>query len=135
MIEISYDIPAHLTVSADKRMFDSILNNLVFNAVKFTHINGKVTISAKAIPDDFVEITIRDTGIGMNKEMIDCLFRLDADVSHIGTEGEPSSGIGLFICKDFVEKHGGKIWAESEEGKGSTFRFTLPILSSLNKSQ
>jgi PAS domain S-box-containing protein len=127
MIEISCDIPEHLAVNADKRMFDSIINNLVFNAVKFTHKQGQVTISAMAMPDNLVEISIKDKGIGMNKEMIDSLFRLDADVSHKGTEGEPSSGIGLFICKDFVEKHGGKIWAESEEGKGSTFRFTLPV--------
>lgn len=80
-----------------------------------------------AMPDNFVEISIKDTGIGMNKEMIDSLFRLDADVSHLGTEGEASSGIGLFICKDFVEKHGGNLWVESEEGQGSTFRFTLPV--------
>ena len=126
MIEISCDIPDNLTVLADKRMFESVMHNLVSNAVKFTHKEGKVTITAVAAPNNTVEISIRDTGIGMKKEMLDNLFLLGANLSHKGTEGESSAGLGLFICKDFVEKHDGKLWAESEEGKGSNFRFTLP---------
>ena len=126
MIKISCDIPEHLVVTADKRMLESILNNLIFNAVKFTNKNGKITISAMVIPGNFVGISIEDTGIGMNKDMIDRLFHLDADISTKGTEGEYSTGLGLFICKDFVKKHGGRIWVESEEGKGSTFQFALP---------
>jgi signal transduction histidine kinase len=62
----------------------------------------------------------------MSKEMIDNLFRLDTDTNRKGTEGEPSTGLGLILCKEFIEKHGGKLWAESKEGKGSTFYFTLP---------
>ena len=126
MIKISCDIPEHLVVTADKRMLESILNNLIFNAVKFTHKSGKITISAMTIPGNYVGISIKDTGIGMNKDMIDRLFHLDADISTKGTEGEYSTGLGLFICKDFVDKHGGRIWVESEEGKGSTFQFALP---------
>jgi len=126
MITITCDIPEDLTLRADVQMFDSIIRNLLFNAVKFTHKEGQVTISAKAMPNNSVEISICDTGIGMKKEMIDNLFRLDANVSRKGTEGEASTGLGLIICNDFIEKHGGKLSVESEIGKGSTFRFTLP---------
>jgi signal transduction histidine kinase len=73
-----------------------------------------------------VEISIRDTGIGMNRALIDNLFKIDVKTNRKGTEGEPSSGLGMLICKEFVEKHGGKIWVESEEGKGSDIKFTLP---------
>ena len=129
MIEISYDIPDHLVVKADKRMMESILNNLIFNAVKFTDKKGKVTISAISKPNNYIEISIEDTGHGMNKELIDNLFSIGADINRKGTEGEFSSGLGLFISKDFVEKHGGKLWVESEEEKGSIFRFTMPSVS------
>ena len=77
---------------------------------------------------NFIEITIRDTGIGINADMIDKLFQLDAQTGRKGTEGEPSSGLGLIICKDFIEKHGGKIWVESEEGNGAVFTFSLPVI-------
>ena len=126
MITINCDIPEDLTLRADVQMFESVVRNLVFNAVKFTHKEGNITISAKAMPNNSVEISIHDTGIGMKKEMIDNLFRLDANVSRKGTEGEASTGLGLIICNDFIEKHGGKLSVESEIGKGSTFRFTLP---------
>jgi len=83
-------------------------------------------MNANSTTPGFVEISIKDTGIGMNKNMISNLFRLDENTSRKGTEGEPSSGLGLIICKEFIEKNGGKLWVESEEGKGSTFYFTLP---------
>jgi len=73
-----------------------------------------------------IEIAIRDTGIGMSQTMVDNLFRIDIKTSREGTDGEPSTGLGLILCKEFIEKHGGKIWVESEVGKGSTFYFTLP---------
>jgi len=73
-----------------------------------------------------LEISFKDTGIGMNKDILEKLFRLDAHVSRSGTEGEPSSGLGLILCKDFIDKQGGKIWVESEPGKGSIFYFTIP---------
>ena len=126
MIDISISIADDLTVLADKQMFESVVRNLVFNAVKFTHNEGKITISAHVTTNSSVEISITDTGIGMNKNIIDNLFRLDANIGRKGTEGEPSTGLGLIICKDFIEKHGGRFWVESEVGKGSTFRFTLP---------
>ena len=73
-----------------------------------------------------VEISIRDTGIGMNQTMLNSLFQLNARVTRAGTDGEPGSGLGLELCKEFVEKQGGRIWAESEPGKGSVFHFTIP---------
>jgi PAS domain S-box-containing protein len=125
-IAISYDIPEDLSVFADSNMFEGIIRNLASNAVKFTNKGGVVNISAKTMPDNSVEISVKDTGIGMGKDITDNLFRLDIDTSRKGTEDELSSGLGLFICKDFIEKHGGKLRVESEEGKGSVFTFTIP---------
>ena len=125
-IEISLNIPEDMEVFADENMLKSTIRNLTTNAVKFTPKGGKVAISAT--PDDnFVEISIKDNGIGMKKDRLDKLFKLTEQTSRPGTEGEPSSGLGLILCKDFVEKHGGKIWVESEEGKGSVFKFTVPM--------
>ena len=123
-IEINYDIPEDLKVYADENMLSSILRNLASNAVKFTPKGGKVTISAKSL-DNTVECSVSDTGIGMSKEMVENIFKLDIDTSRKGTDNEPSTGLGLILCKEFVGKHGGKLWVESEEGKGSTFYFTL----------
>jgi PAS domain S-box-containing protein len=125
-IKIGFDIPDDMMVTADPNMFDSIVRNLTTNAVKFTPKGRKITLSAKPAPNNFVEISVRDNGIGMEKDLCSKLFSLDKHTGHKGTEGESSSGLGLSICKDFVEKHHGSIWAESEKGKGSTFYFTLP---------
>ena len=109
-IEVSVDVPADLEVVADIHMLMTIVRNLLTNAVKFTHREGKVHISATPSGEHFVTIAVIDTN---NKTK--------------GTEGEVSTGLGLILCKEFVEKHGGNIWVESEEGKGSTFYFTLKI--------
>ena len=127
-ITIDFEIPGDLSVFSDKNMLDSILRNLVSNAVKFTPRGGRITFSAQSVSGKMVEISIIDTGIGMNKEMITNLFRLDANTNRKGTEGEYSTGLGLVICKDFIEKQGGKLLIESEEGKGSIFSFSLPIM-------
>jgi len=74
-----------------------------------------------------VEISVSDSGIGMTKETMAKLFRIDADLSTRGTENEKGTGLGLFLCKEFIEKHGGKIWVESEPDKGSIFKFILPF--------
>ena len=128
-IEFFLDIPDDLEVFADKNMLQTIIRNLFSNAVKFTNKGGKVSFSTKIIDDKSIEISINDTGIGMSHEIIDSLFRLDFKSIRKGTEGELSTGLGLLLCKEFVEKHGGKIRVESEEGKGSTFSFTLPCKS------
>jgi signal transduction histidine kinase len=126
-ILLTIDIPSNLKLNADSNMLQTVIRNLVSNAVKFTTRGGKINISAKFLSSDTVEVAINDTGIGMNKEFLENIFRLDTDTNRKGTEGEPSTGLGLLLCKEFVEKNGGKIWAESEEGKGSCFRFTLPF--------
>jgi PAS domain S-box-containing protein len=125
-IEIICDIPHDLTVYADSNILQMVFRNLLSNAVKFTNKGGKVNLTAKINDNKSIEISIKDSGIGMSRQMVDQLFRLDVKTNRVGTEGEPSTGLGLMLCKEFIEKHGGKLWVESEEGKGSIFYFTLP---------
>lgn len=124
-IHITLRIPELLSVDADENMLKSIVRNLASNAVKFTPRGGNITLEATLMNDGFVEICVKDSGIGMNAGIVEKLFTLNKKISRNGTEGELSTGLGLLLCKDFVEKHGGRIWAESEEGKGSIFHFTL----------
>jgi len=125
-IEIKYDLSGDLQVYADSYMLQSILRNLVSNAIKFTNKNGKIYISAKTTIWNSIEISITDSGVGMTKEMVDTLFQLGANTGRLGTLGEPSTGLGLLLCNEFVQKHGGKIWGKSEENKGSMICFTIP---------
>lgn len=125
-IEIVTDIPDDLKVFADSNIIQTIIRNLVSNAMKYTHRGGKINLVAKSNLDNSVEVAVKDTGIGMNRKIVENLFRLDVKTSRKGTEGEPSTGLGLLLCKEFIEKHGGKILVESEEGKGSIFYFTVP---------
>jgi len=101
------------------------LRNLISNAIKFTPKKGKVEVNALT-NDKYAEISVSDNGTGMTKETTAKLFRIDANLSTQGTENERGTGLGLILCKEFVEKNGGKIWVESESGKGSTFKFILP---------
>jgi PAS domain S-box-containing protein len=125
-IEITYDIPIGLTVFADGNMLQTVIRNLVSNAVKFTPKEGKIIFSAKVTNESSILISIKDTGIGMSKAMIDNLFNIKEQTNRKGTEGEPSTGLGLLLCKEFIGKHGGTIWVDSEEEKGSTFYFVIP---------
>jgi PAS domain S-box-containing protein len=127
-IEIETDIPDGLVVFADANMLQTVLRNLISNALKFTPKGGKINVSAKTSDKKSVEISIQDTGIGMSKFLVTNLFRLDVQTTREGTEGEPSTGLGMLLCKEFVEKHCGRLWVDSEEGNGSTFYFTLPYL-------
>ncbi|MBW8334795.1 MAG: PAS domain S-box protein [Prolixibacteraceae bacterium] len=128
-IEITTDISEDLTVFADSNLLQTIIRNLIYNAIKYTVKGGKVKISAKKnTVSKNVEISVKDNGIGMDQIILDNLFRVDLQTSRKGTEGEPCSGLGLLLCKEFVEKHGGKIWVKSEVEKGSTFYFTIPNL-------
>ncbi len=113
-------------IYADEKMISTILRNLLANAVKFTRKGGNVTVRAKETIDGMIEISVTDTGVGIHKDMIDKLFILGEKVGTTGTEGEPSTGLGLILCKEFVEKHNGKIWVESRKNVGSTFYFTVP---------
>jgi len=126
-LEIANDIDVGIHVYADRNMIQTIVRNLVSNAVKFTPKSGKVYLSAKASDNQCVEIAVNDSGIGMSQLLIDNLFRIDVETNRLGTDSEPSAGLGLLLCKEFVEKQGGKIWVESEVGKGSTFYFSIPM--------
>lgn len=113
-------------VYADENMFGSIMRNLITNAVKFTPKGGKVNVLAQSAADKSIQISIQDTGIGMSQKMVENLFLLNVQNGRKGTDGEPSTGLGLLLCKEFIEKHNGRIWVESEERKGSTFYCTFP---------
>ncbi len=124
-LDLQVEIPEHLKVVADVHMLQTIIRNLLSNAVKFTPGGGSVLISAIAGEEQFITISVKDTGIGMNADLIQKIFLFDVNNKTKGTDGELSTGLGLILCKEFVEKHGGKIWVESEEGKGSAFFFTI----------
>jgi len=140
-IAIKKELPHNATVFADKAMISTVLRNLISNAIKFTKPGGEITISALEKPDELL-ITVSDSGVGIPREMIGKLFRIDENYTTSGTNNERGTGLGLILCKEFIEKHHGKIWVESiEENQsenksgGSTFFFTLPgtSLSGLKK--
>jgi len=116
-----------ITACVDGNMINSVLLNLLSNAVKFTRRDGTITIQTSKIKEDEIEISVKDPGVGMPKSIVEKLFKVGEKIGSKGTEGELSTGLGLLLCKEFVEKNGGKIWAESVEGKGSTFYFTVPL--------
>jgi PAS domain S-box-containing protein len=116
-----------ILIVADGHMFDAIIRNLLSNAIKFTLPDGKVRIESRILENKFVEIRIIDSGIGMSPDLVKRLFQIDEKTSRPGTEGEPSTGLGLLLCKEFIEKNGGKISVDSEVGKGSTFAFTARL--------
>ncbi|MBK8396377.1 MAG: PAS domain S-box protein [Leptospiraceae bacterium] len=113
-------------VYADESLSVTILRNLFTNAIKFSHPDGKITLST-LVNKNFIEISITDSGIGIDSENLISIFKFDSNYSGRGTWNETGTGLGLNLCKEFVEKQGGKIWAESELGKGSKFTFTLPL--------
>ena len=124
-IVISKELPQNITVFADPAMVGTILRNLISNAIKFTNPGGSIVVTADQF-EQGLQITISDNGIGMQADALDKLFRLEESYSNKGTQNEQGTGLGLILCKEFVEKHGGRIWAESEVGKGSRFYFTVP---------
>jgi len=125
MIALINYIPDNLIVLADKNMIRTILRNLISNALKFTSTHGKVEIKA-LYNENRVVISVEDTGSGIKHEDIEKIFKIGSSFSKRGTENEKGTGLGLLLCKEFVEKHGGHIWVESEEGKGSEFKFSIP---------
>ncbi len=131
-IVITSDLEQTYFVECDLKMTETIFRNLISNALKYTNPGGNVTITAKPLSKKEILVSVRDTGIGMSKDLIDSLFILNGQITRKGTEGESSSGLGLLICKEFVEKQGGTIGAESEVGKGSTFHFTIKQVETFN---
>jgi len=125
-ISIVKEIPRNVHAFADIAMISTILRNLIMNAIKFTNPGGQIVILAEQKPDK-IFISVSDNGVGIKKEAIGKLFRIDASSSTKGTNNETGSGLGLILCKEFVEKHEGKIWVKSEFGKGTQFCFTIPV--------
>ncbi|GAK51794.1 response regulator receiver sensor signal transduction histidine kinase [Candidatus Moduliflexus flocculans] len=114
-----------ILIYADRPMIDAVIRNLLSNALKFTAAHGSITLSA-AQQDDAIEVAIADTGIGMSAETLARLFRLDVRYDQPGTAGEKGTGLGLNVCKEFIEKNGGSISVESVPGAGTTFRMRFP---------
>lgn len=124
-ITILSKLPRNVLAFADKAMISTVLRNLVSNAIKFTHPEGQITFSVEFKPEGLL-FSVSDNGIGIKEETLGKLFRIEETYSTRGTQNERGTGLGLILCKEFVEKHGGRIWAESELGKGSRFCFTIP---------
>ncbi len=125
-ISLHYTPTIEIELYTDENILKTILRNLISNAIKFTNEGGHINISAITNQQQ-VEISISDNGVGMREETIHKLFDLSTNTTLPGTANEKGSGLGLVFCKEFVGKLGGKIWVVSEEGKGSDFRFTLPV--------
>lgn len=124
-ISLKMEIPRHLSVLLDKEMISSVIRNLISNAIKFTHPGGEIIVRAELLNYD-LQISVKDTGVGIASQNLVKLFRIDETYSVTGTNNEKGTGLGLILCKEFVEKHKGKIWVESKVDKGSTFFFTIP---------
>ncbi len=124
-ISLKQSIDPNLVVNADENMIKTIFRNLISNAIKFTPENGTITLKSQ-IDDQMVIVSIADTGMGIPAKTISKLFRVDTIVTTKGTLKETGTGLGLLLCKDFVERHNGTIWVKSEENKGSCFYFTIP---------
>lgn len=125
-IAITLNINNSINVFADEKMINAVIRNFVSNAIKFTPADGNIIIFAERYNDEQITIAIKDSGIGMPAAIKDNIFNIEANTSRPGTEGESSTGLGLIICKDFIDKHSGKIWVESSENIGTTFYFNLP---------
>jgi signal transduction histidine kinase len=125
-VAIANEVSPDTMVHADPNMVTTVLRNLLVNGIKFTRPGGIVRVSAES-GDGQIVVSVRDTGVGMSPEELDQLFQIDSNRTKWGTEGESGTGLGLIICKEFVERNGGNIWATSRVGMGSTVYFTLPI--------
>ena len=126
-IKIEVNTDEEISIYADVNMFSTVFRNLVANAIKFTNENGIITIFTKR-NENFCGITVKDNGVGISEEDIGKIFRIDSKHKTLGTKGEKGTGLGLILCKEFIEKNGGEIRVKSEVGKGSEFSFTLPIV-------
>jgi len=124
-IIIKKNLPSKIPVFADKAMINTVIRNLVSNAIKFTKTGGEIIITATEKQNEIL-VSVKDNGVGIPHSAVDKLFRIDENYTTSGTNKEQGTGLGLILCKEFIEKHGGKIWVESEEGKGSMFSFIIP---------
>ena len=125
-VKLQNKVEKNITVFADQNMIKTVLRNLVSNALNFTKKGNYVIISSKRT-NGFIEVTVEDNGVGISEANQKKLLRIDKKFIGVTTEGDKGTGLGLILCKEFIEKHNGKIWVESDLGKGSKFIFTLPI--------
>lgn len=126
---ITYQSKESCQVYAEENQVHTVLRNLLSNAIKFTPEGGAIEIQSEC-DDRFITVSVSDTGVGMNEKTRQKIFDTKNYHSQKGTNYETGTGLGLKLCQDFVTNNGGKIWAESTEGKGSTFYFTLPLSNS-----
>jgi two-component system sensor histidine kinase/response regulator len=124
-VKLVQEVDSELKVLADRNMCQVVLRNLMANSIKFSHADAVTHISARRV-GQLVEVCVEDQGVGMPPEAVAHLFRIDKKVQTQGTAEETGTGLGLILCREFVEKNGGSIWVESQVGKGSRFFFTLP---------
>ncbi|MCP4108696.1 MAG: hybrid sensor histidine kinase/response regulator [Desulfobacteraceae bacterium] len=124
-IELLHSVEAGTIAYADPNMVNTVLRNLISNAIKFTGNRGRIIISANFF-DQIIEVSVSDNGVGISQENADKLFRIDSKFRTTGTAGEKGSGLGLSLCREFIENNDGKIWIDSELGEGTSFWFTLP---------
>lgn len=129
-IEINCHLADEITIRADLQMLKIVLRNLISNAIKFTHTNGCINVDAST-DSGTLTLVITDNGIGMNEKLLATLWDFNSHVSTIGTNDERGTGFGLLLCKEFVERNNGKIWAKSTEEVGSQFYFTLPLVETI----
>lgn len=132
-VNLYSEIKDNIWAYGDINMFNTVARNLISNSIKFSHPGDSVWVSVKQ-GDSSIEVNVHDTGVGISKKSIDKLFRLDVKHSTIGTRDEKGTGLGLNLCKEFVELNGGEIKVESEPGKGTIVRFTLPKSSKSPKN-
>ena len=131
-IDLQWNVKNDISATLDSNMIGSVLQNLVTNAIKFTERGGSINVKAYTEANN-LNITVSDTGVGMHEDMLGKLFMLDKNSSSRGTDDEVGTGLGLIICKEFIESHQGRIWVESTLGEGSTFCFSIPLY--LNKCE
>jgi len=125
-INLKSEIDSQVLLHADEDMLTTVMRNLITNALKFTESGGEITVGAHDADENMKEIYVRDTGIGISKDRLSGIFKIDETSSTEGTNGEKGSGLGVILSKEFIEKNCGKIWVESIEGLGTTFHFTIP---------
>ncbi|MFZ4522957.1 MAG: hybrid sensor histidine kinase/response regulator [Bacteroidales bacterium] len=125
-IQVSSKVPSGSLVMADANMVSAIVRNLVSNAIKFTRPGGNITIYS-VLNNGYQDFTVEDNGIGIPEKEMEKLFRIDTKVYTKGTADESGTGLGLILCKEFIEKNSGSIRVESKPGQGSRFIFTLPV--------
>jgi signal transduction histidine kinase len=125
-VSVTVDISSELQITGDRFMLKTIIRNLISNAIKFSNARGEVKLSASS-NEDYTTIVVSDNGVGMTQENLGKLWKHTKPFTTKGTKNEEGTGLGLLLCKEFIEKHNGAIWAESELGKGSQFFVRIPF--------